>query len=130
MCTAVLRYSNTTLADIIEYMLLPLIKEGLNRTTGDAHGFTELLSLAMKEKIEIHLAVLSGTSLLLDGPAGYTGGMQSIYELTQANVFKLGRGKEDKTRIVTMLFHQPALPATLYQNGPRKTKRMALQNNN
>ena len=48
MCTAVLRYSNSTLADFIEYMLLPLVKEGLNHTTGDAHGFTELLSLAMK----------------------------------------------------------------------------------
>ena len=33
MCTAVLRYSNFTLADIIEYMLLPLVKEGLNHTT-------------------------------------------------------------------------------------------------
>ena len=84
-------------------MLLPL-KEGLNHTTGHAHGFTELLSLAMKEKIEIRLAIMSGTSLLLEGPAGYTGGMAAIYELTQANVFKLGRSKDDKTRITTMLF--------------------------
>ena len=89
MCTVVLRYSNSTLADFTEYMLLPIVKEGLNHTTGDANGFTELLSQAMKEKIEIHLAILSGTSLLLDGAAGYTGGMAAIYELTQANVFKL-----------------------------------------
>ena len=55
--------------------------------------------------------------------------MQVIYELTQANVFKLGRSKEDKTRIVTILFPQPALPAVEYQSGPRKAKRMAIQNN-
>ena len=54
MCTAVLRYSNSTLADFTEYMLLPMVKEGLNHTTGDANGFIELVSQAMKVKLEIH----------------------------------------------------------------------------
>ena len=105
MCTVVLRYSNSTLADFTEYMLLPMVREGLNHTTGDNKGFTELVSQAMKEEIEIHLAILSGTSLLLDGAAGYTGGMTAIYELTQANEIKLG--KSGMTRLESQLcyFH-------------------------
>ena len=121
MCTVVLRYSNSTLADFTEYMLLPMVKEGLNHTTGDANGFIELVSQAMKEKLEIHLAILSGTSLLLDGAAGYTGGMAAIYELTLVKVFKLCKSRDDKTRITTVIFPQPALPAAGYEYGPGKT---------
>ena len=99
------------LADFTEYILLPMVKEGPNHTTGDANGFIKLVRQAMKEKLEIHLAILSGTSMLLDGAAGYTGGMAAIYELTQANVFKLGKSRDDKTRITTVIFPQPAQPA-------------------
>ena len=53
MCTVVVRYSNTTLADIIEYMLLPMVREGLSHATVDTYGFTDLVKTAMKEKLDV-----------------------------------------------------------------------------
>ena len=43
-------------------------------------------------------------------------------------MFKLGKSRDDKTRITTVIFPQPALPAAEYEHGPGKTKRMMIQN--
>ena len=53
-------------------------------------GFSDIFQAALKERIEIKLAVASGTSWLTDGPAGYIDSMQLIFDWSHANYFKLG----------------------------------------
>ena len=114
ICVVVLRYTNSTLRDMIDNMIMPLVREGMEFESLDKGGITDLLKEAMKKKMEIHMAVSSGTSLLTEGPVGYTMPMDTYYTLTQSDVFKLGRGKDDKSKIVSILFYQSALPNVDY----------------
>ena len=82
-CTIIVRYSNMSLEDMIEFLFLPTVKEGFESVTYDKFGFRDLIGEAMKRKITINLAIMSGTSLLTVGPAGYTEAMSSIFHITQ-----------------------------------------------
>ena len=53
-------------------------------------GFSDIFQAALKERMEIKLAVARGTSWLTDGPAGCIDAMQVIFDWSQANYFKLG----------------------------------------
>jgi hypothetical protein len=64
-------YSNTTLTELYEYFMLPALKSLAEFHSKERNGFTDVLQLALHEKIEIKLVIISGTSWLTDGPAGY-----------------------------------------------------------
>ena len=84
-------------------------------------GFRDLIKAAMERKLVIHLSVASGTSLLTVGPAGYTQSMTSIYQISQAILFKLDKGKDTRSQFASVLFPQPAQTHVNYNSGHRET---------
>ena len=78
MCTIVVRYSNATLEDIIEYLLMPLVRDGLINIILDAKGFIDIVKIAIQKKLDMHIEICSMTSLLMAGPAGYTASMTVV----------------------------------------------------
>jgi len=127
-CTVILRYSNMALEDMVEYFFLPCVKEGFTDEPYDKLGFRELLGEAMRRGLDIHLAVLSGTSLLTVGPAGYTEAINSIFQLTQSRIFKTNpEDHKERSRITQVSFPQPAIPSVEYICGEKEQQRMCLQ---
>ena len=93
-------------------------------------GFTDILQAALKDRLEIKLAVASGTSWLRDGPSGYVDSMQVIYEWAQAHFFKCGlKGKEARSYITyCVLFPQTLLPFIRLASEEGQQKLMMTQN--
>ena len=61
-CTVILRYSNASLEDILDFIWIPMVKDGLDIVSIDAKGFKDIIKEAMARGLVIHLAVASGTS--------------------------------------------------------------------
>ena len=110
-CTVVCRYSNTTMADLHEFMMMPLIKNPAILQSKDKGGFSEVVKQAVELELDITLVVSSGTSWLNDGPGGYVDSMQVIYDWSQAFAFKVKtRDKKYKALFSCVLFPQPMIP--------------------
>ena len=110
-CTVVCRYSNTTLADLHEFMMMPLIKNPAILQSKDKGGFSEVVKQAVELELDITLVVSSGTSWLNDGPGGYVDSMQVIYDWSQAFAFKVKtRDKKYRALFSCVLFPQPMIP--------------------
>ena len=58
------------------YLMLPSLKS----MAEERKGFTDVLQLALHERMEIKLVIGSGTSWLTDGAAGYADSLQVIYD--------------------------------------------------
>ena len=82
----VIRYSNTTMTDLYEYLMLPSLRNVGEFQSKERGGLTDILQAALKDRLEIKLAVASGTSWLKDGTSGYVDSMQVIYRLTSSSV--------------------------------------------
>ena len=89
-CVVSMRNSNTTLTDLYEYLSLPALKSFARFNSKERNGFTDVLQIALHERMEVKLIVGSGTSWLTDGPAGYAEGMQVWYDWSQAHFFIMG----------------------------------------
>ena len=126
-CTVIIGYSNASLEDMLDYIWIPMVKDGLDIVSIDAKGFKDLIKEAMARGLVIHLAVTSGTSLLTVGPAGYTESMTFVYQISQSNLFKLDKGKVTRSQFASLLFPQPALPHVDYKFGPKKLRKMTAQ---
>ena len=110
-CTVVCRYSNTTLGELHEFFMMPLIKSPNNIQSKDKGGFTVVIKKAVELKLKITLIISSGTSWLQDGPGGYVDAMQVIYDWSQAFAFKINlRDKKPVSLFSTILFPQPMIP--------------------
>ena len=91
--------------------MLPCLRQFGEFQSKGRVGFSDIFQAAHKERIEIKLAIASGTSWLTDGPAGYIDSMQVIFDWSEENYFKLGlKGKDAKSYITCVLFPQPLLP--------------------
>jgi hypothetical protein len=110
-CVISMRYSNTTLTDQYKYLMLPSLKSLAEFNSKERNGFTDVLQLALHERIEIKLVIGSGTSWLSDGAAGYADSLQVIYDWSQAHFFHMGKqGREAKSLITCVIFPQPMVP--------------------
>jgi hypothetical protein len=86
-----MRYSNTILTELYEYFLLPALKNSDEFHSKERNGFTDVLQLALHERIKIKLVISSGISWLTDGPAGYADSLQVMYDWSQAHLFRMGK---------------------------------------
>ena len=128
-CVVVMRYSNTTLSEHHEYMMLPMLKHHVEFQSKDRNGFTEVMQMALHEGLEITLAVCSGTSWLTDGPAGYAESLQVIYDWSQSYTFKMHqRGEKARSLITCVLFPQPMLPFIKMNEGENQVRQQLNQN--
>ena len=69
-CVVVMRYSNATLTDLYEYLMLPSLRSFGEFTSKERGGFTDIIQAALHDRMEIKLVISSGTSWLIDGPSG------------------------------------------------------------
>ena len=99
-CTVVCRYSNTTLADLHEFMMMPLIKNPAILQSKDKGGFSEIVKQAVDLELDITLIVSSGTSWLNDGPGGYVDSMQVIYDWSQSYTFKMNQTERNARSLI------------------------------
>ena len=107
-CVLAMRYSNTTLTELYEYFMLPALKNSAKFHSKERNGLTDVLQLALHERIEIKLVISSGTSWLTDGPAGYADSLQVMYDRSQAHLFRMGKqGVGARSLITCILFPQP-----------------------
>jgi hypothetical protein len=113
-CVVVMRYSNTTLAEQHEYMMLPALKHNTEFQSKDRNGFTEVLQHALHEGLDIKLIVCSGTSWMTDGPAGYAEALQVIYDWSQSYTFKMHQ-RGEQGQVPDYLRPVPPAHAPLYQ---------------
>ena len=73
--------------------------------------------------------IVSGTSWLTDGAAGYVDSMQVMYNWSQAHFFRMGQqGREARSLITCVLFPQPMLPFIKLALEEGKEKLMLTQN--
>ena len=74
-CVITMRYSNATMTDLYEYLMLPSLRSSGEFHSKERNGFTDILQAALHERMEIKLVVASGTSWLTDGASGYVDSM-------------------------------------------------------
>ena len=104
------------------------MKEGFEDEPYDKLGFRDMLGEAMRRGLNISLAVLSGTSLLTVGPAGYTEAINSIFQITQLRIFKTNpEDHKERSKITQVSFPQPAIPSVECISGEKEQERMCLQ---
>ena len=79
-CIPVIRFSNLSLERIFKLVLEPVVTSlSSHRNTEDFNGgLITLISAAIKREVTVRLAITSGTSEVLDGPANYTAQMQRL----------------------------------------------------
>ena len=56
-CVVVMRYSNTTLTDLYEYLMLPNLRSFGEFHSKERGGFTDILQAALHDRLEIKLVV-------------------------------------------------------------------------
>ena len=82
----------------------------------------------MMRGLNISLAILSGTSLLTVGPAGYTEAMNSIFQITQSRVSKTNPDDhKERSKIIYVSCPQPAIPNVENITDENKQERMCIQ---
>ena len=124
-----MRYSNTTLSEQHEYMMLPALKHNTEFHSKDRNVFTEVLQQALHEGLDIKLIVSSGTSWMTDGPAGYAEALQVIYDWSQSYTFKMHqRGDKARSLITCVLFPQPMLPYIKMNESEKQVRQQLNQN--
>ena len=87
-----------------------------NYPQGPVHALREAIMLGK----EVHIFISSGTSLILEGPAGYTYAMQRALDLTACKSF--GVGKHNLFR--RMIFVQPCTNNTTRPDNKSSVKEM------
>ena len=128
-CVVTMRYSNTTLSEHHEYMMLPILKHLMEFQSKDRGGFIEVMQHALHEGLDIKLAVCSGTSWLTDRPAGNADALQVIYDWSQSYAFKMNqRDSKARSLITCVLFPQPMLPYIKVNENENQVRQQLNQN--
>lgn len=115
MCVASCRFEGFTLGQILDHvfhMVVAAWVSGEEPRSSDEHGPVHALHKALQLNKEIHIFISSGTSLILEGPAGYTYQMQRGLDLMACKSF--GTGKSNLfSRVV---YIQPTINNTVKPN--------------
>ena len=128
-CVVTMRYSNTTLSEQHEFMMLPILKHQVDFQSKDRGGFSEVMQHALHEGLNIKLKVCSGTSWLTDGPAGYADALQVIFDWSQSYTFKMNqRDSKARSLITCVLFPQPMLPYIKMNESENQVRQQMNQN--
>ena len=94
MCIANCRLEGFTcsmLLDHIFHMLTTAAIADVEPRSNDPQGPVHALREAILLGKEVHIFISSGTSLILEGPAGYTYAMQRALDLTACKSFRVGK---------------------------------------
>ena len=86
-------------------MLTTAAIDNVEPRSNDPHGPVHALREAIRQNKEVHIFISSGTSLILEGPAGYSYAMQRALDLISCKSF--GVGKHNLFR--RMVFIQPCI---------------------
>ena len=112
MCVASCRFEGFTLGQILDHvfhMVVAAWVSGEEPRSSDEHGPVHALHQALKMNKEIHIFISSGTSLILEGPSGYSYQMQRGLDLMACKSF--GTGTNNLFRRVVYI--QPTINNTV-----------------
>lgn len=122
-CVAVARFCNLSLPNLYRHVLFPILKAKGSAVSNDRHGATDLIQHCMSRCFPVTLMMCSGTSLIKDGPAGYTQTMQEILYMTCDRTLSKD---ERESMIKFVIFPAPLIPAVSpYKPTDSETNRLS-----
>ena len=123
MCIASCRLEGFTfsmLLDHIFHMLTTAAIANVEPRSNDQFGPVHALREAILLGKEIHIFICSGTSLILEGPAGYTYAMQRALDLTACKSFEMSKYNLFRR----IIYVQPATNTTTRTDNQSSVKEM------
>ena len=123
VCVASCRLEGFTFSMLLDHALYMLTTAAIDKVeprSNDPQGPVHALREAILLNKEVHIFISSGTSLILEGPAGYMYAMQRALDLTACKSF--GVGKNNLFR--RMVFIQPSINNTARPNNKSSMKEM------